>query len=351
MTLNRHKYNTRFQKHQIVLIDDKGRLFESCDSIFDSSEYIGLPLEDHFYFFESELVNFQKSAATKTKFEKVKVNFKSLPGYYDFVLSKIDVNGQNCVLWEIFDYTTIYNEYLIIQQLRNEISIIEQYVSKYQSSKKQDDDNFFQSNFSSTKNIKLSDLKKELEESKFDLFSSISVWIDKAYIEKGITELKECMSGLIDEINFFVQQLKASNYEEVNISDYVSSLIAKNNNDQTATIYSTSYAEGIPKKLFLDKKIIEKFIRILMMQGPGQEQLVEKSLRMAYEKSFEGIPFLVFNFKEQVESVSNLTSTSACILIKITILKSLVNMIGGTLKVKIDENEAYITTDLFFPLK
>jgi len=351
MTLSRNKHNTRFYKHQIVLLDERGCLFESCDSIFDTSEYIDLPLKDYFYFFESELLNFQNSAASKIKFEKVKVNFKSLPGYYDFVLSKIEVNNQNCILWEIFDYTIIYKEYLIVQQLQNEIDIIEQYVEKYQSSKKAADNNFFQSNYGSNTNVKISNFIKEFDESKFDLISTLSAWIDKAYLEKGIDELKGCMNILFDEINFFVQQLKNSSFEEVNIRDLVSSLITKVNNIQTDTIYSTIYAKDIPKNLFVDKKLVEKFINILLKQGKSQVKVPEKSIEVTFDKSYPEIPFLVFNLKEQFNSASTLASSSAYSLIKVSILKSLITMMGGTLKVNFNEKEAYISTDLFFPLK
>ncbi len=97
---------------------------ESCDSIFDTkklSDYV----PDWFPFIESiffSLVSLPEDAEEMV-FSKVETPASFLPGYYDFSFNKVNLQGESFILWEIYDYTSLYEDFRQYQQKRNELEI------------------------------------------------------------------------------------------------------------------------------------------------------------------------------------------------------------------------------------
>ena len=110
---------------QVILIGMDGDVVESCDSIFNTSSLAQYPIFEWFPFVESVFYSLEylKIGDDNLLFSKVEKPASFLPGYYDFSFSKIEMKGKEYILWELFDYTTLYENFKKYQQKRNELEI------------------------------------------------------------------------------------------------------------------------------------------------------------------------------------------------------------------------------------
>ncbi len=110
---------------QVILMDMEGNMVNSCDSIFVTEELKQTLVYDWFPFLESifpVLLSLKKEDGP-LRFSKVEEPSEFLPGYYDFSFSKVELEGGHFILWEIYDYTAIYEDFKQYQQKRNELEI------------------------------------------------------------------------------------------------------------------------------------------------------------------------------------------------------------------------------------
>lgn len=116
---------------QVILIDKDGDVVESCDSIFDSSSLTETPVYEWFPFIESVFPSLcsLELEGEGLLFSKVEKPAQYLLGYYDFSFSKIKIENKIHFLWEIFDYSTLYRDFRIYQQRRNDLEIQRQIFS------------------------------------------------------------------------------------------------------------------------------------------------------------------------------------------------------------------------------
>lgn len=116
---------------QVILIDSEGIVVESCDSIFDTSDLVDTPVQEWFPFIESVFPSLGsiELEVPELLFSKVENPAEYLPGYYDFSFSKIKIEDKVHFLWEIFDYSTLYRDYRVYQQRRNDLEIQRQIFS------------------------------------------------------------------------------------------------------------------------------------------------------------------------------------------------------------------------------
>ncbi len=110
---------------QVMLISKEGLVVESCNSIFDVSKYSNKNIVDWFPFLESTFptVRSQPKDTPALIFSKVENPSSFLPGYYDFTFSIVEIDEKEFVLWEIYDFTTLYEDFRHYQQKRNELEI------------------------------------------------------------------------------------------------------------------------------------------------------------------------------------------------------------------------------------
>ncbi|MGK0389915.1 MAG: hypothetical protein ACI94Y_002660 [Maribacter sp.] len=110
---------------QVILIEKDGNVVESCDSIFNTSTLTQYSVSEWFPFIESVFYSLEhlKVGDAKLLFSKVEEPAPFLQGYYDFSFSRIEMKGKEYILWELFDYTTLYEDFKKYQQKRNELEI------------------------------------------------------------------------------------------------------------------------------------------------------------------------------------------------------------------------------------
>ncbi len=110
---------------QVILLDKRGRMIESCNSIFDANQLKSKKVEEWFPFVESVLPVVLELTTDDPEllFSKVENPASFLPGYYDFTFSISHIEGKEYILWEIYDFTTLYEDFRHYQQKRNELEI------------------------------------------------------------------------------------------------------------------------------------------------------------------------------------------------------------------------------------
>lgn len=110
---------------QVILIGMDGYVVESCNSIFNTSPLTKDPVSKWFPFIESVFYSLEylKVGDANLLFSKVEKPAHFLQGYYDFSFSKIQMEGKEYILWELFDYTALYEDFMKYQQKRNELEI------------------------------------------------------------------------------------------------------------------------------------------------------------------------------------------------------------------------------------
>ncbi len=110
---------------QIILLDLEGNVVESCNSIFDATPFMDIPVYEWFPFIESVFPTLSTLNPNQPEllYSKVEKPSAFLQGYYDFSFSKIDVEKKEHILWELFDYTTLYRDFRLYQQKRNDLEI------------------------------------------------------------------------------------------------------------------------------------------------------------------------------------------------------------------------------------
>ncbi len=110
---------------QVILVTKDGRVVESCNSIFDVTPFKQKTVTDWFPFIESVFptVLYMDTKAPELLFSKVENPSSFLPGYYDFTFSVVQIDNEEYVLWEVYDFTSLYQDFRHYQQKRNELEI------------------------------------------------------------------------------------------------------------------------------------------------------------------------------------------------------------------------------------
>lgn len=121
------KYKTQKLSNfsQLIILNDQGFIEESCDSIFSTSAFLAQPFTLYFPFLESifELLLDLKVDGKELKYAKIESPLAELPGVYDFTFARVLLDGEKYILWSIYDYTDLYEDFKQYQQKRNELEI------------------------------------------------------------------------------------------------------------------------------------------------------------------------------------------------------------------------------------
>lgn len=202
MSVNIQQYKLKeiSKFNQLVLLNDKGYIVESCDSIFDASSKKEISVLEWFPFLESifPILLDLKKGDPDLKYTKMTRPLLELPGYYDFSFSKVAFEKEDFILWSIYDYTSLYEDFIEYQQKRNELEIHRQLLEKNIKSLKN------QKEILHRKNLELSDLNE----------------LQKAYYQKIKGEIISPLNTL-DGLTFILSNLlEESAYHQ----DYVTAL-------------------------------------------------------------------------------------------------------------------------------
>ena len=119
------QFEYKRKEKQHILLDDKGFILASCDSIFSTKNLRNKPIFTHFPLVESIYIKVISMGLNdpKLRFSKIESTFEGLDGYYDFTFVKTDIDYRNPILWTILDYTMLYEDFHRSQQERQELAI------------------------------------------------------------------------------------------------------------------------------------------------------------------------------------------------------------------------------------
>lgn len=110
---------------QLILLNEQAHIISSCDSIFETHSFQGSPVTDWFPFLDSIYSSIWSTLSTQSNisFNKIETPVPQLPGIYDFTFSQLEIEQHIFLLWSIYDYTDLYEDFKQFQQRRNELEI------------------------------------------------------------------------------------------------------------------------------------------------------------------------------------------------------------------------------------
>jgi len=110
---------------QLILLNKQATIVSSCDSIFNTTSLKDKPVIDWFPFLESIFTNIWEMTSNESNisFNKMETPIPQLPGTYDFSFSKTIIDKKELLLWCIYDYTDLYEDFKQFQQRKNELEI------------------------------------------------------------------------------------------------------------------------------------------------------------------------------------------------------------------------------------
>ena len=123
--LEKYKTQKLSKFSQLIILNDQGFIEESCDSIFATDPFLSQAFTLYFPFLESifDLLLELKVNGEELKYAKIESPLEELPGVYDFTFARVLLDGQDYILWSIYDYTDLYEDFKQYQQKRNELEI------------------------------------------------------------------------------------------------------------------------------------------------------------------------------------------------------------------------------------
>jgi hypothetical protein len=118
------KLRHRSKFSQLLLLDEQANVISSCDSIFSAHQFSENHLVKSFPFLESILPSLRKlPVGSDVHFSKIQTPLDVLPGIYDFSFHKIQIEDYGHILWGIYDYSDLYEDYKQFQQRKNELEM------------------------------------------------------------------------------------------------------------------------------------------------------------------------------------------------------------------------------------
>jgi hypothetical protein len=192
INLQQYKEKRLARFNQLVLLDDVGKVVQSCNSIFDTSNYSNKSICSDIPFLDSifDIINSITLHSSEILFSKVESSFNQLKGVYDFTFSKILIENKTYILWAIYDFTALYKDLIDYQQRYNDLEIKKQLsFSVFESIAKYPQDN---------ENVKamIAALNKKDDHQEFELHACIQSVLDAfAYLKN--TTITYTNSGMV----------------------------------------------------------------------------------------------------------------------------------------------------------
>jgi len=365
-TLTNYKINQLTKFNQLILLDYKGFIVQSCDSIFSTKSLKDSPIQDNVVFIESifsSLVGLQPNDS-EIRFTKVEIPANFLPGYYDFTFSSISLDNQNYILWSIFDYTDLYLDLMKYQQRKNELEIRRQAFELQNKKLKSPNDillqqNFFIDYFETNKEKEFSTKLQELllsKENALDTFSILTLANTKdENIFNGLQGVFSELGSIKKELNIFLKEgiNNASPNEQFNIASIIEEVISLINNElkinarinytihDSVSVQMKGYASVIKQILFSlftnffeqnDQTAIDVFISNTLIQEHKQILNITVSEEISKEKN---------------ASISKPTG----LVLRVSLMKKLAEMCKGKIIPIYDLASPFIRISLQIPIK
>lgn len=105
---------------QTTLLDFKGKILSSCNSLFDLDNRIGHPAYTLFPMLESIIETFQDNPRQeKIHLPRIETPLPELRGFYDFTFEVVKYKNRLILRWIIYDFTLVYKALQRKQQLHH----------------------------------------------------------------------------------------------------------------------------------------------------------------------------------------------------------------------------------------
>ncbi|NNE29192.1 MAG: hypothetical protein HKN16_06125 [Saprospiraceae bacterium] len=123
--------NISIDNHQIILLDRKGRVRYSCETLINLHGFKENSVVSAFPILESIFPHIL-TMGTKEKplrYNRLEYPVPGLSGSYDFTFQWAEIHDGDYILWNIYDRSELYKNLKKAQQRRNEQAIIEERLS------------------------------------------------------------------------------------------------------------------------------------------------------------------------------------------------------------------------------
>lgn len=317
------KYKTqRLEKfNQLILLDLSGNVIQSCNAIFDTSDYKTKSIKNEIPLLESifDVTLTHIPGTPDILFSKIEKPFKLLPGFYDFTFSKLIIDNQAYILWSIYDFTALYKDLIDYQQRYNELEIRKQLDNSLlrMDTKEQKNQDYFESMVSALK------MPKEEVNQLFQVENSIKSVFDAFRYKTDITfqsfenSVKEAIYGDVTWFKFLLYNLLdnvISIYDKVGVQLKVNSnkVLEKNYLNLTFTLVGRMLYPNLFAMIFeeqpLRKADLNAKERALLSRLYGVQKIANQQngyLQLTkMESSIQHLQStLVFNFQVQINQL------------------------------------------------
>lgn len=247
---------------QLILLNKQAVIVSSCDSIFDTIPLKDKPVIDWFPFLESIFTNIWETASNQSNisFNKMETPIPQLPGTYDFSFSKIIIDKEELLLWCVYDYTDLYEDFKQFQQRKNELEIHRETLERRHQLFKNIEDINIQQNIiiESLDHLQLTYFNKI----KSALLAPINALDGITYLLSGALENKDSkytqqLRVTLKQLNLILDELETTNISNMpnfanqdffltDLCNETKDLIRKKN---TQTKLTFTIDENIPKSL------------------------------------------------------------------------------------------------------
>lgn len=317
------KYKTqRLEKfNQLILLDLSGNVIQSCNAIFDTSDYKTKSIKNEIPLLESifDVTLTHIPGTPDILFSKIEKPFKLLPGFYDFTFSKLIIDNQAYILWSIYDFTALYKDLIDYQQRYNELEIRKQLDNSLlrMDTKEQKNQDYFESMVSALK------MPKEEVNQLFQVENSIKSVFDAFRYKTDITfqsfenSVKEAIYGDVTWFKFLLYNLLdnvISIYDKVGVQLKVNSnkVLEKTYLNLTFTLIGKMLYPNLFAMIFeeqpLRKADLNAKERALLSRLYGVQKIANQQngyLQLTkMESSIQHLQStLVFNFQVQINQL------------------------------------------------
>lgn len=207
--LQQYKAKRLERFNQLIVLDETGKVVQSCNAIFDTYEYSQKSICHDIPFLDSifDIINEIPLNSPEILFSKVESSFRRLIGVYDFTFSKILIAEKAYILWAIYDFTTLYKDLIDYQQRYNDLEIKKQLSTSVLESLAK----YPQKSLDVKAMIDSLNQKENIQY--FELYSSIQsvldafVYINKATITQTNAAQKKKMYGDVTWFKFMLYHL------------------------------------------------------------------------------------------------------------------------------------------------
>lgn len=356
---------------QLILLNREGHVVASCDSIFSTINLRDKPASNLFPFIESifdSLLNIEVDHP-EVRFSKVETHLDILPGSYDYTFTSVELDGENYILWSIYDYTDLYEDFKQFQQKRNELEIHRQKLEERNKKLKHQTDilaqkNLLLENINTIQNDYFGRIKNALQ-SPVNALDGLTFILsqkknagDNDYIS-ALRATAEHLQSVIAEFEGMSAQdtsmdLLEGEVTEFNLQSLIESVIKlfRENIGDTVKI-DIDYAADVPTILFGNPLNLKRVIYSLLLNSHKNDQYSKLGIALSTAEKKDSNYKLQLDIREHLLPESSNGETPLNItelVLRLSVVKKMIELQGGSIAVSSDPVKKNITISCQIPL-